>query len=86
MEVAMGEAPAMHLSLDYGERMLEVAQSQPLADAVGFAGTADDGSAVKLVIVREDCSDGMSDQIYPASAMLGVGDREYRGCGRFLFD
>ena len=50
----------------------------------GFAGAADDGSAVELRITRGDCSDGMSDQTYPASIALTVGAETFAGCGAFL--
>ena len=83
-EVGMGEAPSLHAELDYGERMVDVGELQSLSGLLGYAGTAHDGAKVRLVIERKSCSDGMSDATYPASAELTVGDRTYRGCGRFL--
>ena len=85
-EVGMGEAPSLHAELDYGERMVDVGKLQSLSGPLGYVGTAYDGASVRLVIERKSCSDGMSDATYPASAELTVGDRTYRGCGRFLFD
>lgn len=84
LEVDGGEPPSISLALEMGERTLVVAEAGPLASGEGFSGQADDGSQVALRIVRGDCSDGMSDQVYPASVELGVGDQVYRGCGAFL--
>jgi putative lipoprotein len=86
VEVGTGETPHLHAELDYGERMLDVAQLQSLSGLLGYAGTSQDGAAVRLVIERKPCSDGMSDETYPATAQLDVGDKSYRGCGRFLAD
>lgn len=39
-----------------------------------------------LVIQRGDCSDGMSDQQYPGSASLTLGDSTWRGCATIVPD
>lgn len=39
-----------------------------------------------LVIERGDCSDGMSDQRYPGSAILTRGDSTWRGCATIVPD
>ncbi len=82
VEVGGGTTPRLQADLDYGERTLEVAQARRTAD--GYAGTTADGLTVSLATKKETCSDGMSDTEYPASAMLTVADKTYRGCGRFL--
>lgn len=84
LEVDGGDPPTIALALDMGERELAVPGAGPLASSEGFTGRADDGSAVVLRIVRGDCSDGMSDQVYPATVELAVGEQAYRGCGAFL--
>ena len=84
LEVDAGPAPPMRLALEMGERQLVVAQAAPLDAGEGFHGTADDGSAVELRISRVDCSDGMSDMVYPASIALAVGTETFKGCGAFL--
>ncbi|WP_202842743.1 MliC family protein [Luteimonas saliphila] len=84
LEVEGGPAPRLLLDLDMGERRLVVAQLAPLDQGEGFAGRADDGSEVTLRIARSDCSDGMSDERYPASIDLTVGGETYAGCGAFL--
>lgn len=82
VEVGGGDAPRLHAELDYGERKVEVAGASRAAD--GYVGSTADGVAVSLTTAKEPCSDGMSDTEYPASAILTVGGRTYRGCGRFL--
>ena len=84
VEVGRGESPALRAELDYGERKIDVARTEALAG--GFRGKTADGIAVSLKIVKETCSDGMSDVIYPASMTLTVADQTYHGCVRFLFD
>ena len=82
VEVGTGEAPSLHAELDYGERKLHVERMQ--ATPEGFTGTTSDKLSITLATRREACSDGMSDATYPATAVLTVGDKTYRGCGRFL--
>jgi uncharacterized lipoprotein YbaY/uncharacterized membrane protein len=84
VEVGRGDAPPLHAELDYGKRKLDVANAQALSGLLGYAGTAKDGTKVRLVLERKACSDGMSEQQYPVDAMLDVGGTAYRGCGRFL--
>ncbi len=84
VEVGAGENPALHAELDYGERKIDLAHAQVFTGASGYAGTTSDGVEVELQLQREACSDGMSDQTYPVSTKLSVGDTTYTGCGRFL--
>jgi uncharacterized membrane protein/membrane-bound inhibitor of C-type lysozyme len=84
VEVDGGEAPALRAQLDYGERSLEIERVVVAADGTGFSGTMDDDTAVYLVVLSDDCSDGMSDQTYPARVQLTVGERVLHGCGAFL--
>jgi uncharacterized membrane protein len=82
IEVGSGAAPALHAELDYGERIVDVASAEAFGD--GYRGSTGDGVAVELQIRRETCSDGMSDESYPAAIALTVGERSYQGCGRYL--
>jgi len=82
VEVGGGDTPRLSADLDYGERKVEVAQARRIAG--GYAGTTGDGLTVSLTTKKETCSDGMSDTEYPASAILTVAGKTYRGCGRFL--
>ncbi|WP_280530756.1 MliC family protein [Vulcaniibacterium tengchongense] len=82
VEVGHGEAPALRAVLDYGERRLDLPHTAAAAD--GLAGTAADGTPVRLRIERTPCTDAMNGQRFPARAELRVGDRTYHGCGAFL--
>ena len=85
VEVEPGNRPTLRATLDYGERQVEVLGATPLTSPHdGYGGKSADGTQVQLRIKREACSDGMSDERYPASAELEVGRQAYRGCGRFL--
>ncbi|WP_170288381.1 YbaY family lipoprotein [Marilutibacter maris] len=84
IEVGMGESPAITATLDYGERVLEIAHARP--DGAGYTGTTADGVELRLEIDRRPCTDGMSGEAFEAGARLQVGGKGYRGCGAFLFD
>lgn len=86
VEVGAGETPTLQAQLDYGERRIDIPDARMLSGLLGYAGTTADGTRVRLVLERGTCNDGMSDATYPVSARLEVGDRAYRGCGRFLED
>lgn len=86
LEVDGGPVQQMRLDLNMGERRLVVPQVAALGEGEGYAGKADDGSDVTLRITRGACSDGMSDQTFPASIELQVGGETFRGCGAFLQD
>jgi uncharacterized membrane protein len=87
-EVDKGAAPPMRVVLDYGQRALQVAHTQPFSDpatgVVGFRGNTADGMRIELTIQRGQCVDA-SGASFDASADLAVGSQHYKGCGRFLF-
>lgn len=84
VEMGAGKTPSLHAELDYGERQIDLARTQATPD--GFQGNTADGIAIQLIAKRETCQDDMSGESFPASASLVVGDKTYRGCGRFLAD
>ena len=84
LEVDAGDNPQMRLDLDMGERKLVVERATGISSTPGFGGVANDGSDVVLRIAEGDCSDGMSDQVYPASIELKVGIQTLTGCGAWL--
>lgn len=88
VEVDLGEAPAMRLVLDYGERELTLSRTEPFngSDGVsGFRGQVD-GEPVELTIRREECADPMSGEAFEARATLDYQGRSYEACGRYLWD
>jgi len=70
------------VDVDYGQTRYEV--TQPSAGADGWAGSAADGTPVKLSIQQVPCQDDMSGETFEAKAMLTVGARQLHGCGRFI--
>lgn len=84
VEVDAGDAPALRAALDYGERKLDIASVQRSDANAGYVGKAADGTTVTLEISEGECGDGMSDQSYPAHAVLMLGDQVYKGCGATL--
>lgn len=83
-EVGPGDAPSIHLQLDYGERKLEVPRATRLEEISGYSGNSSDGVWVSLKYKREQCSDGMSDRDYDASVELQVDGQQYHGCAELL--
>ena len=57
---------------------------QPNAVAQGTTATFEaetaDGTALSVILIATECSDGMSDRTYPLTAMVKVGDRDLTGC------
>lgn len=86
VEVDMGEAPALRATLDYGERTVQVQRAGALSEGTGYRGKTTDGTPVELSIRHDECHDGMSGEQFEASAQLKVGDKQYQGCGAFLFE
>lgn len=84
-EITPGDPPALKALLDYGERHVDVPALSKDEALPGYAGTTADGTAVSLRFVEGACSDGMSDQSYPAEVQLTVGAETFRGCGAQLY-
>lgn len=60
---------------------VRIAESQP-APIHGFAGDIYQGRRINLNIVRgQQCSDGMSDRVYPDRVQVRVDNRAFEGCG-----
>ncbi len=45
-----------------------------------WSGKVGDGGKFSLDIVRDQCSDGMSDRVYAYTAHFSIDQKEYRGC------
>lgn len=86
-EVAPGDAPAIRLLLDYGERRLSLQRSTRFGGdgdrTFGYRGTAGD-LTVELRIHRETCHDAMSGEAFETRVELLVGETRFDGCGGFL--
>lgn len=77
------EGASLTAHLDYGQRLLEVAELSS-EDANRYQGQAADGTSVVLTIEERDCADPMSGERFRAAASLAVGDQQYEGCGARL--
>jgi putative lipoprotein len=84
LEIDRGATPAMHATLDYGDRNIDIAKLQ--ASSGGFTGSSADREPVILRIDRAPCQDGMSGEAFEATVTLTVAGNAYRGCGAFLDD
>lgn len=67
-----------------GRAGLAVPRAHGISSTPGFGGRSADGIDVVLRLYDKACSDGMSDESYPATITLEVGDKTYSGCGRYL--
>lgn len=83
-QVTLGDAPSLHVELDYGERKVEVAHAQQTGS--GWRGTAADGTGIELAFQRTACQDSMSGEPFAATVTLRVAERSYAGCGGFSRD
>lgn len=45
-----------------------------------FSGQTDKGRTVKVTLIDTDCSDGMSDRLYPLTARVEIGEETLQGC------
>ncbi len=45
-----------------------------------FSGATDKGRTLKVTLIDTDCSDGMSDRLYPLTARVEIGDETLQGC------
>ena len=84
VEVDGGEAPRLHAMLDYGERTLDIASTEPMPGEQGFRGTGSDGTEVIVRTFAGPCFDGMSGHRFPVKVEFIVGTATYNGCGAYL--
>jgi uncharacterized lipoprotein YbaY/uncharacterized membrane protein len=82
VELGAGANPNLHAELDYGERVVDVAQAS--GGDGQWQGRASNGAEVSLAIQRQPCQDAMSGEAFPAAASLVVDGKTYSGCGRYL--
>ncbi|HXG99462.1 MAG TPA: hypothetical protein VNI79_03485 [Sphingomicrobium sp.] len=84
---AIGNEPFWDLTIDqrgmvFTDRGTNVQVAQPTPVAInGVAGEIYQTPRLGVNIVHRQCSDGMSDRVYPDSVSVTVDGRPYRGCG-----
>ena len=84
---AVGTEPFWDLTIDerqmvFTDRGNGVAVTQPTPRViVGFAGEIYQTPRLGVNIVHKQCSDGMSDRVYPDKVQVTVDGRRFEGCG-----
>ena len=83
---AIGTEPFWDLTIGremvFTDRGTDLVVVQPTPRPIhGFAGDIYQTPRIHVNIVHGNCSDGMSDRVYPDSVQLTVDGRAYRGCG-----
>ncbi len=87
---ALGTEPFWHVDIETAGLVLTRIDQQPLTgpnngfEANGYVvlwtSALPDQTPLKITLTGADCSDGMSDRIYPLSAMVEVGTETLTGC------
>lgn len=49
-----------------------------------YSGTTNTGQTMVLTVIATECSDGMSDRVYPLTAKVELGEVTLNGCGNTL--
>lgn len=83
---ALGTEPFWNLLIDEHDITFVEPDQQPIKQPtpkviVGFAGEIFQTSRINVNIVHGQCSDGMSDRVYPDKVQVTVDGRQYNGCG-----
>jgi uncharacterized membrane protein len=83
---ALGTEPFWGLTIDASQMVFTQPDAQPVAQPtprviVGFAGEIYQTPRIRVNIVHAQCSDGMSDRVYPDKVQVDVDGRRFEGCG-----
>lgn len=89
VEIQKSRTPTLFVMLNDSQRQLQVPNTHPVSNkqtgTVVFRGNASDGTPIELTIKRGQCQNDMSGEKLDASANLNIGAKQYKGCGKFLF-
>jgi membrane-bound inhibitor of C-type lysozyme/uncharacterized membrane protein len=72
---------------EYGESKAEFPLSEPSVDAEArrtIYESSSDGRSIRITIEGKTCKDTMADESYETTLTVGLGEREFRGCGQAL--
>ena len=83
---AIGTEPFWNVLIDPINITFTAPDSQPITQPtprsiIGVAGEIYQTPRINVNIVHAQCSDGMSDRIYPDKVQVTVDGRRYDGCG-----
>jgi uncharacterized membrane protein len=82
----LGTEPFWNLVIDNQHLTFIRPESQPIVQPkpqpiIGFAGEIYQTPRINVNIVHAQCSDGMSDRVYPDKIQVTVDGTRYNGCG-----
>jgi uncharacterized membrane protein len=83
---ATGTEPFWSLLIDERDVTFIQPEAQPIRQPTpkvihGFAGDIYQTQRISVNIVHTQCSDGMSDRVYPDKVQVSVDGRQFNGCG-----
>jgi uncharacterized membrane protein len=83
---ALGTEPFWNLLIDERDLTFTQPDAQPIRQPrpqaiIGVAGEIYKTPRIDVNIVHGQCSDGMSDRVYPDKVQVTVDGRRYNGCG-----
>ena len=83
---ALGTEPFWNLLIDEHDLTFVQPDAQPIKQPtprviVGIAGEIYQTPRINVNIVHAQCSDGMSDRVYPDKVQVTVDGRQFNGCG-----
>ena len=83
---AVGTEPFWNLLIDEHNITFVLSGQQPVEQPtpkaiVAFAGEIYQTPRINVNIVHAQCSDGMSDRVYPDKVQVSVDGKQFNGCG-----
>jgi uncharacterized membrane protein len=83
---AIGTEPFWNLLIDERDLTFTQPDAQPVRQPrpraiIGIAGEIYQTERINVNIVHGQCSDGMSDRVYPDKVQVTVDGRQFSGCG-----
>jgi uncharacterized membrane protein len=83
---AVGTEPFWNLLIDEHDITFVAPDQQPIKQPTprvihGFAGEIYQTPRINVNIVHGQCSDGMSDRVYPDKVQATIDGRQFNGCG-----
>ncbi len=83
---ALGTEPFWNLLIDEHDVTFVQPDQQPIKQPTpavihGFAGEIYQTARINVNIVHGQCSDGMSDRVYPDKVQVTVDGKRFNGCG-----
>lgn len=78
--VDIAEGALTLTGVDLPEQRFAAGVPELVGTTAVWRGGADDGATATLTLIATECSDGMSDRVYPLTARFETGETELAGC------